>query len=113
MHYRIAGNFGMVEIFVQKCQYVLRHYAELYESLNYEIFKWVVHTKICTNEYYPLYGMQRNFSHRFIYGLAAITVLYHPEGLSGHALIRGGKPRSIRSLLMKKLNLLSLLVLGS
>ncbi len=37
--------------------YVLRHYAELYEYLNYEILKWVVHTKICTNENYPLYGI--------------------------------------------------------
>ena len=26
--------------------YVLRHYPELYEYLNYEILKWVVHTKI-------------------------------------------------------------------
>ncbi len=31
-------------------------YPELYEYLNYEILKWVVHTKICTNENYPLYG---------------------------------------------------------
>ncbi len=53
-NYRIAGNFRMVETFVyfvlksiirklklmkislQYCQYVLRHYAELYEYLNYE-----------------------------------------------------------------------------
>ncbi len=34
----------------------LHHYAELYKYLNYEILKWVVHTKICTNENYLLYG---------------------------------------------------------
>ena len=27
------------------------------EYLNYEIFKWVVYTKICTNENHPLYGI--------------------------------------------------------
>ncbi len=68
--YRIAGNFRMV--YISYCRahhmkiktienflaHVLRHYAELYKYLTYEILKWVVHTKICTNENYPLYGMQ-------------------------------------------------------
>ncbi len=36
-----------------------RHYAELYEYLKYEIFKWVVHTKICNNEKYSLYILSR------------------------------------------------------
>ena len=66
--YRIASNFRIVD---HNCifrivehhtkikttnislhnNYVLRHYAELYEYLNYEILKWIVlRKKRCTNE---------------------------------------------------------------
>ena len=31
-------------------------HSELYEYLEYEILNLVVHTKICTNENYPLYS---------------------------------------------------------
>ena len=71
MRYHIAGNFRMVEIFVYFVlksiirKFKLANISVFYvtmlscdEYLNYEILKWVhvVHTKMCTNENYPLYG---------------------------------------------------------
>ncbi len=61
------GDFRMVEISYCRAfrTLKLRNFPSTIGSMSlyynytelYEIFKWVVHTKICTNENYPLYGI--------------------------------------------------------
>ncbi len=48
--FKIAGYYFSYLM----CNRFLRHHSELYEHLEYEILNLVVHTKMCTNENYPL-----------------------------------------------------------
>ena len=61
-YYCIAGNFRILRIIEHHpnrnvpCT-IIMFYVTMLSCTNIEILKWVFHTKMCTDENYPLYGM--------------------------------------------------------